>query len=81
MTAATDQDHLEADVAGIKAALATVISELKNDAVSGNKLDFASADALLAAVQGEAVADAPVVVAPPVEAAVDAPPAAPVPAS
>ena len=66
-TVSENQAHLDQDVAGIATAFATAIAELKAQIAAGatpEQLDFAAADALVATVQGEADADAPV---PPVE--------------
>ena len=59
-----NQTHLEQDVAAIGTAFAVAIAELKQQVADGQTLDFTSADALVAQVQAEAAADAPV---PPVE--------------
>lgn len=57
-----NQAHLDTDIAAITDSFATVIAELKAAAAAGTPLDFAAADALVAAVQAEAAADAPPVV-------------------
>lgn len=57
-----DQDHIEADVAAIKGAFTSAIDELKAQIAAGTSaaaLDFTSLDAVTAAVQAEANADAP----------------------
>jgi hypothetical protein len=54
----TNQEHLDADISGLKTAMATVIAELKAQPGAG-ALDFTAADQLLADTQAEAATDAP----------------------
>lgn len=59
MTTASNQQHLDQDVQAIVASFAQVVAELKAQAATGQPVNFAAADALVASVQGEAAADAP----------------------
>lgn len=76
----SDQSHLDTDVEELTTAYALVLKELKEQAVNAgvaHHLDFTAADALVAAAQAEAIADAPTTDAPPT----DVPPVADTPTS
>jgi hypothetical protein len=56
---ATNQAHLDADVAALRQAVSDAVAELKAAAANGQSLDFSKLDALVADTQAEATADAP----------------------
>jgi hypothetical protein len=56
---ATNQAHLDADVAALRQAVSDAVAELKAAAANGQSLDFSKLDALVTDTQAEATADAP----------------------